>query len=251
MHARLLCLAAIVGAVLALGPGSAGGAVPASGSVSPAATTVTWKGGPFFSTNPSGVCAAGVDPSCDTYSLTVVPPASGNFTVEITTVGSGAEDDYDLYVFGPSGAPAGSSLSSGGAPERVVLENPGAGTYRVSVLAYLVAPGGTYDGKATLSVLPAPQTDSKSVKWSYDTFAPQASVEVPLRVVLVGFAPGELDTSKLISEIPDFQRPGVLIPRGSSPSADDTQFPLGTATLVNHGRAYYGGNKPFLVPYEY
>ena len=84
-----------------------------------------------------------------------------------------------------------------------------------------------------------------------DASAPQASVEVPLRVVLVGFAPGELDTSQLISEIPNLQRPGVLIPRGTSPSADEAQFPLGTSTLINHGRAYYGGTKPFLVPYEY
>ena len=132
-----------------------------------------------------------------------------------------------------------------------MLENPAAGTYRVSVLAWLVTPGGTYDGKATLSVLSPPQPDPGSVKWSYDTSAPQASVEVPLRVVLVGFAPGELDTAKLLAEIPNLQRPGVLIPRGSSPSADEAQFPLGTSTLVNHGRAYYGGTKPFLVPYEY
>ena len=89
-----------------------------------------------------------------------------------------------------------------------------------TVLAWLVAPGGTYDGKATLNVTPtAPPADPKSVKWTYDTAAPQASVEVPLRVVLVGFAPGEVDTSKLLSEIPNLQRPGVLIPRGAEPDS--------------------------------
>ena len=250
MHARLLGL--VLGAVLVavIASAAASGAVPANGVVSPTATTATWKGGPFLTSNPSGVCVGPVDPSCDSYSLTIVPPATGNSTVEITTTPSATGDDYDLYVYGPTGATVGSSTSAGGA-ERVLLENPAAGTYRVSVLAWLVSPGGTYDGKATLSVLSSPQPDPGSVKWSYDTSAPQASVEVPLRVVLVGFAPGELDAAKLLGEIPNLQRPGVLIPRGSSPTADQAQFPLGTSTLVNHGRAYYGGTKPFLVPYEY
>ena len=250
MCARLLVLGLALAVVVSAGAGTASSAVPAGGTVSPAATTATWKGGPFFTSNPSGVCVGPADPSCDTYSLTIVPPATGSFTVEITTTPSSSGDDYDLYVYSPTGATVGSSTSSGGA-ERVVLENPMAGTYRVTVLAWLVAPGGTYDGRATLGVLPPTQSDPKSVKWTYDAFAPQASVEVPLRIVLVGFSPGELDPAKLVAEIPSLQRPGVLIPRGSSPSADQTQFPLGTATLVNHGRAYYGGNKPFLVPYEY
>jgi hypothetical protein len=244
----LLVVFASVVALLVAGP--AGSATPAGGTVSTVTPTAAWTGGPFVTSNPSGVCAGPVDPSCDNYSLTITRPATGNFTVEITTTPSASGDDYDLYVYGPSGARVGSSASSGGT-ERVLLENPASGTYRVNVLAWLVMPGGTYAGKATLSTLPLPQSDPKSVKWSYDTSAPQATVEVPLRVVLVGFSEGELDTGKLLAEIPEFQRPGVLIPRGSSPNADETQFPLGTATLVNHGRAYYGGEKPFLVPYEY
>jgi hypothetical protein len=245
---RLVFLALAVGLLAVAGP--APGATPAAGGVSPVATTTTWKGGPFLTSNPSGVCVASVDPSCDTFSLTITPPATGSFSVEITTKASAAGDDYDLYVYGPSGGSVGSSASESG-DEKVVLDNPAAGVYRVSVIAYLVAPGGTFDGKATLSVATPPISDPKSVQWNYDPAAAQASVEVPLRVVLVGFAPDELDTSKLLAEIPNLQRPGVLIPRGTSPSADEAQFPLGTSTLINHGRAYYGGNKPFLVPYEY
>ena len=242
----LLALAAVV--IAAAGPAT--GAVPATGTVSTATPTATWQGGPILVSNPSGVCVSGTDPLCDTFSLTIAPSATGSYTVEITTTPSSTGDDYDLYVFGPSGASVGSSASESGA-ERVVLENPAAGVYRVAVAPYLVVPGGTYDGKATLTVAPPPSSDPRSVKWSYDSAAPQATVEVPLRVVLVGFAQGELDTSKLLAEIPNFQRPGVLIPRGTTPSADEAQFPLGTSTLINHGRAYYGGNKPFLVPYEY
>ena len=73
---------------------------------------------------------------------------------------------------------------------------------------------------------------------------------MPLRVVAVGFAPGELDEAKVLGEIPNFQRPGVLIPRGQDSSGD--QFPLfGAETLVNHGRNYYNNTKPYTVPYEY
>ena len=39
-------------------------ATPAAGTVSPAATTTSWTGGPFITSNPSGLCLA-VDPSCD------------------------------------------------------------------------------------------------------------------------------------------------------------------------------------------
>jgi hypothetical protein len=243
----LICVAVAVIAAA----GAALGATPAAGTVSTATPTVTWTGGPFLTSNPSGICAGPADPACDTFSLTVTPPASGSHTVEITTTPSAEGDDYDLFVYDASGNTVGSSTTETG-NERVVLENPAAGTYAVTVLSWLTTPGGTYTGEAALSAAEAgPPPDPKSVKWPYDASAPQASVEVPLRVVLVGFAPGELDTSKLISEIPNLQRPGVLIPRGTSPSADEAQFPLGTSTLINHGRAYYAGTKPFLVPYEY
>ena len=73
---------------------------------------------------------------------------------------------------------------------------------------------------------------------------------MPLRVVLVGFEPGELDSAALLGEIPDRQRPGVLTPRGQSPSGNSSWLG-GDATLVNHGRNYYDGTQPFLVPYQY
>ena len=121
----------------------------------------------------------------------------------------------------------------------------------MSTLAWLVQPGGTYTGNAKMSVATSPPpADTSSVLHPYDPTAAQAKVEVPLRVVAVGFAPGELDESKVLGEIPDYQRPGVLIPRGQSSSGD--QFPLfGVETLVNHGRNYYNNSKPFPVPYEY
>ena len=247
---RLLALTFVGAAFVWLVPG-AHAAVPAAGTVSPVAPTATWKGGPFLASNPSGVCLGALDPACDTFALTIAPPTTGTSTVEIAITASAAGDDYDLYVIGPDGRSAGSSATSSG-NEKVVLENPVAGTYQVQTLAWLVSPGATYDGRATLTVgAPPAAPDPNSPAWSYDPAAPQATVEVPLRVVLVGFAPGEIDEQKILAEIPSFQRPGVLIPRGTSPSPDQAQFPFGTTTLINHGRAYYGSTKPFLVPYEY
>ena len=247
MRARVLLLGLVLG-LTALVP-VANAAAPAAGTVSPVAPTSSWTGGPFVTSNPSGVCFV-ADPACDAYALTIVPPASGNYTVEITTTPSAEGDDYDLYVNNSAGQRVGSSTTDGG-HEKVTLSNPPGGTYTVNTLAWLVQPGGTYQGKATLAVSSAPPTsDPGSVLYSYDPHAAQARVEVPLRVVAVGFAPGELDEAKILGEIPNYQRPGVLIPRGEDSSGD--QFPLfGAETLVNHGRNYYNNTNPFTVPYEY
>jgi hypothetical protein len=247
MRARVLLLGLVLG-LTALVP-VANAAAPSAGTVSPVAPTSSWTGGPFVTSNPSGVCFV-ADPACDAYALTIVPPASGNYTVEITTTPSAEGDDYDLYVNNSAGQRVGSSTTDGGR-EKVTLSNPPGGTYTVNTLAWLVQPGGTYQGKATLAVSYAPPTsDPGSVLYSYDPNAAQAKVEVPLRVVAVGFAPGELDEAKILGEIPNYQRPGVLIPRGEGSSGD--QFPLfGAETLVNHGRNYYNNTKPFTVPYEY
>jgi hypothetical protein len=246
MRARLLLLALTLGLLLVPG---APAAIPSAGTVSSATPTSTWTGGPFLTSNPAGICLA-VDPSCDTYTLNLVPPATGNYTVEISITPSSEGDDYDLYVTGPDGTRVGSSTTSGG-HEKVVLNNPPAGAYSVSTLAWLVAPGGTYSGKATLAVVAAPPpTDTTSVLYPYDPTAAQATVEVPLRVVAVGFAPGELDEAAILGQIPDYQRPGVLIPRGQDSHGDESPL-FGNETLVNHGRSYYTSTKPFTVPYQY
>src|SRR5687768_12964605 len=154
MRARPLLVALFCGVIALLPAAASEAATPSAGTVSAVSTSSSWTGGPFLTSNPSGLCFA-VDPSCDSYALTIVPPATGNYTVEITTTPSSEGDDYDLYVYGPAGQTVGSSTSSGG-HEKVVLTNPAAGTYRVSTLAWLVAPGGTYQGKATMSIATTP-----------------------------------------------------------------------------------------------
>src|SRR5919199_6015720 len=124
---------------------------PAAGTISPAATSATWQGGPFTVPNPSGVCPLAVTPGCDTYQLTVAPPTTGDYTVAISTTPSSPDDDYDLYVYDANGTEVGSSTSASGS-EKVVLDSPHGGTYSVQVVAYMISPGDTYTGNATLTV---------------------------------------------------------------------------------------------------
>ena len=250
MRVRLLLVGLLVGLIALLPAAVSHAAVPSAGTVSQATASSSWTGGPFLTSNPSGLCFA-VDPSCDTYSLTIVPPATGNYTVEITTTPSSEGDDYDLFVNGPTGERVGSSTSPGG-HEKVVLTNPPAGHLQRQHAGLArharrhVHRQGNAGRRLLLRRPPTPAASSSSTTRA----AAQATVEVPLRVVAVGFAPGELDEAKVLGEIPNFQRPGVLIPRGQDSSGD--QFPLfGAETLVNHGRNYYNDTKPFTVPYEY
>jgi len=63
MRARLL-LVGLLSGLIGLVPASQA-ATPSAGTLSPATVSSTWTGGPFLTSNPSGLCFA-VDPSCDT-----------------------------------------------------------------------------------------------------------------------------------------------------------------------------------------
>src|SRR6266508_5434979 len=89
-------------------PTAGAAATPTGGTVSTLSPTTRWTGGPFIASNPAG-CVTTLDPSCDTFALTINPPASGNSTVDIVvSTAAPNDDDYDLFVYSPSGARAGS-----------------------------------------------------------------------------------------------------------------------------------------------
>src|SRR6266576_2394790 len=135
--------------------------------------------------------------------LAVLLPGSATSAVPASVTIPNAGDDWDLFVYGPDGTRVGSSTNGAGSAETVPLNNPAGGTYEVFVNPWLVNPGDTYNGKATMTVGKTyPPADKGSVLWDFDASAPQASVEVPLRVGMVGFAPGSVDASKVLGEIP-------------------------------------------------
>src|SRR5688572_7882993 len=110
-----LATAVAAAAVAVLVPSSATSAVPASGTVSPASTSVSWQGGPAVVSNPSGVCVGGIDLTCDRFVLTITPPLTGNYSVQIRLSAPNSGDDWDLFVSGPDGTSESSTSPAGNA----------------------------------------------------------------------------------------------------------------------------------------
>jgi hypothetical protein len=127
-----------------------GGAEPKEGAISSQQRAITWKGGPFTASNPAG-CAGAADPTCDHFQLFVNAANNETFMVAVQAP-AGSTDDFDLYVYYPDGTEAASSTTSGN-DEAVVVQHRtdrGTGPYEVRVQPWLVSPGATYDGLATL-----------------------------------------------------------------------------------------------------
>jgi hypothetical protein len=251
----LLALPAVFAAVVAFAATGALGASPSSGSISMSSPTVQWTGGPFVASNPAGCVAGSADPTCDSFLLTVDRPEdTKKYRVEITVSTANTADDYDVFVYDAEGNTVDDATSEGTPPERAVIADAKDGTYEVQVQPWLVDPGSTYQAEAKMIEVAdtLPPSDPNSVLYSFDENAAEATATAPLRVVLVGFRQGEVDAAKVLSQIPDAQRPGVLIARPeNSSTSDDCGVLLGANTLVNHGRCYYRDAVPYKVPAEF
>ncbi|PYR94190.1 MAG: hypothetical protein DMF84_06480 [Acidobacteria bacterium] len=161
-RAAVLAIAILVLLITRLNTPSLSAAAPAAGTLSATAPTITWAGRRWTAPNPvSCFSAAGTDPLCDRFSLTIVPPAGKNFVVTIRVTAANATDqtpptdDIDLFVRDPGGNTVATSGTSGGI-EELVLNNPPAGTYTVVVQPFLIVPGGTYSGFAAIGDGPRP-----------------------------------------------------------------------------------------------
>jgi hypothetical protein len=147
----LILALALAGATLLAAPLFA--ATPPSGIISPASPTISWTGGPFLAPNVVGCFSTlGIDPICDEFKLTIVPPKQ-DFVVTVRITGR-MGDDIDLFVNDPNGNTIAMSTTSG-AVEEVLLVNPAAGTYTVVVQPFLVVPTvSTYSGFAAIGSPP-------------------------------------------------------------------------------------------------
>jgi hypothetical protein len=253
----LIALTAVVATVLTVAASGALGASPSSGTISMTSPTASWTGGPFIASNPVGCVAGSSDPTCDSYFLTVDRPENTKkYRVEVIVKTANTADDFDVFVYDADGNEVDSSTNSGTPPngERAIITDTQDATYEVQVQPWLVDPGATYQAQATITEVDdaPPPTDPNSVLYEFDESKAEATVSVPLRVVLVGFQQGEVDAAKVLSQIPTSQRPGVLIPRPEHEQlSDDCGVLLGANTLVNHGRCYYRDVTPYLVPNEF
>jgi hypothetical protein len=127
-------VAAVAGSVLLLPLAASNAATPGSGTVS-ATSPSSWSGA-FMTPTASSNCGGASNPACDNFRLTIQPPA-GSFRVDIKLQPTG---DWDLQVYAPNGALAGSSGNGPNQLETVTLANPAAGTYTVSAAPFSPAP---------------------------------------------------------------------------------------------------------------
>jgi hypothetical protein len=150
LRLRLVAVLCTIAGTLALfvGPKTFS-ATPSSGTVSEG-NSVTWDGPVFMTPTGSATCGGPNNPSCDNFSLNVVPPSSGSYQVRITIQPFGA-GDWDLQVYSGN-AVVGSSGNAPGAAEFVTLSNPPAGIYTVAAAPFAPSPGapGSYSGRAEL-----------------------------------------------------------------------------------------------------
>lgn len=135
-------------------PPRAGAATPSSGTVSDAATQVTWTGStlataPAFS---PGTCQTAQN--CDVFTLTLnvssaYRTANPGFVVFIRIDWQNSANDYDLFIR-KDGAAVDDSAQGFTTFEEVMLRQPASGTYQVFTHSFATAPATAYTGKATL-----------------------------------------------------------------------------------------------------
>ena len=158
-------VAAVAGCVLLLPLAASNAATPSSGTVSASSPSVSWSGA-FMTPTASSNCGGPSNPACDNFKLTIQPPA-GSFRVDINLQPVG---DWDLQVYAPNGALAGSSGNGPNQLETVTLSNPAAGTYTVSAAPFSPAPTApSYTASATLQLTSTggqPPPGSENVTYS-------------------------------------------------------------------------------------
>jgi hypothetical protein len=139
---------------------SAHAATPSSGTLTKSKRTVSWNGGPFTLSQPipDSDCMLGGpdDPICDHFALTIKLGDGARIEVAIKTPApnqAGGQqpvqgDDYDLFVFSPTGSLLGKSNTEKG-NERVRFNHRARWSgkpYEVRVNPWFVQPGSTYKG---------------------------------------------------------------------------------------------------------
>lgn len=150
---RLRIVALAVAALSVMVTGTAQGAEPEGGTVSKSKKAIKWTG-TFVLSQPSplGDCIGGSeDPTCDYFKLKVNMPDGAR--VKITIPAPSAVTDLDLYVYSPAGALIGSSGNFPGEGEVVEFRHSARfrnKEYEIRVLPYLVVPGTTYTGTASV-----------------------------------------------------------------------------------------------------
>ncbi len=175
--ARRFAIAALIFGLTAAAVPAATAASPAGATLSKAKRSLTWSGGPFTLSQPTGdaqsqtgglvqtACPGGkTDGMFDHFFLKVNLGAGSKIKGSIVGSVSGLEilqgpadapNDFDLFVYAPDGSEVGESTNPG-SHENVTFVLKAAfrnQPYEVRVAPYEVLPGATYSGKAAALVV--------------------------------------------------------------------------------------------------
>jgi hypothetical protein len=169
LRVSIAICAAFAAGMLPAGPAAA--AAPSAGTVS-TTSAQTWQGKTYLVSNPSSLADSGLgcrndltralDPACDTFKLTVSPPLTGLYLVEVS-IEAAAGNDFDLFVFNAAGNLIGISATATG-NESIALSDLPAGTYDVVVEGWLVVPLASYSGTASIRTDVAPEETARSYR---------------------------------------------------------------------------------------
>lgn len=243
----LVALAMIGALLVATLPQATLASTPASGTLSPPAgnggTSVSWSGGPYTVATPDPALCVDARLNCDTFALTLNIPANywdtheGNVSVSIAWANS--SDDFDLYIADRAGREVGRSASGGSNGETANLGKLAPGTYTVQVVAYLVAAAG-YTGTATLTSTEL--SGAMAFPETKQTVEELLTVDYPLNVIFVGYAPTAAEVAELRSWIPDMYRPTVATKSGGGDELHNTG-----ASLLNWNKNHLTSGDPYFL----
>ncbi len=145
----------LISAMLAIGP-PAHSATPANGTLSGTANPVNWSGGPYtaVATDTSSCTTL----NCDTFFLNINTPAgffttNSNDEVQIRITWQGVTNEFDLYLFDPSGNLLASSVQSFETFEEIDAGPLPNGTYKLVIVASQTV-NVSYSGTAQIAADP-------------------------------------------------------------------------------------------------
>ena len=186
--ATLFLISAIVLILLALSSTRSPSATPATGSIGPAGAPLAWDGTApgTGAANGESTCIEGVN--CDTFTLTVIGTpadwAAAGKRIEVKTLASTAQDDYDLVIHKTSNSGPivdssgnGPGAGPGGLEQETAHISPatdGVGVFTVHVIYFATTPPNQYHGTAAVVSLTPPAPPAAAVdngpKVGYENF---------------------------------------------------------------------------------
>ncbi|MGH3712802.1 MAG: pre-peptidase C-terminal domain-containing protein [Micromonosporaceae bacterium] len=169
-----------------------------------------------------------------------------NQDVLIAISGQNPDDDWDLFVFDPSGNQIADSATESGS-EQVFIDGQPAGRYEVRVQPFLVSPGAAYDGLASVvragrNPIDVEQDCLEATPAVPPSFATAPTIDLAATVLLDGVVSSARGAEVFGTSPVSYQPLGITLRSvrfvSVSFAGDDAQG------LINQAKAYFGGTRP-------